>query len=150
VYPDSRVGEFVTTNFRPVRVHAVQQRDEFRRLGLRFNAHWTPTILIIDATGDERHRIEGYLPIEEFLPQLELGLAKSALARNAFADAEQRFRRIVARYPKSDAAPESLYWAGVSRYKATNDASALAETGRQFTETYQDTPWAKKASVWNQ
>jgi TolA-binding protein len=148
VYPDPRVVEFITKNFHPVRVHAVQQRDEFKKLGERFNAQWTPTTLIVDPDGLERHRIEGFLPVEEFLPQLELGLAKSAFGRGQFAEAEPLFRGIVERYPNSDAAAESLYWAGVSRYKATNDAAALVETAKHFSSLYTDSTWAKKASVW--
>ncbi|MBA3258411.1 MAG: hypothetical protein H0T68_02960 [Gemmatimonadales bacterium] len=49
----------------------------------------------------------------------------------------------------SEAGAEALYWVGVSRYKASNDAAALADTARQFRERYQDTSWAKKASVWD-
>ena len=30
----------------------------------------------------------------------------------------------------------------------TGDASALADTADQFRRRYQDTSWAKKASVW--
>ena len=41
-----------------------------------------------------------------------------------------------------------MYWAGVSRYKRTNDPAALEETGLAFQKAYRDTPWAKKASVW--
>jgi hypothetical protein len=148
VYPDPRVAEFITKNLRPVRVHVREQRDEFRRLGERFNAQWTPTILVLDWTGVERHRIEGFLPVAEFLPQLDLGLAKSAFARGQFEDAEPRFRSVVERYPDADAAPEALYWAGVSRYKAADDAAALADTARQFSRRYTDTVWARKASVW--
>ena len=148
MYPDPRVIELITDNFRPVRIHAVEQRDEFKRLGERFNAQWTPTILIIDKTGTERHRIEGYLPAAEFLGQLDLGLAKSAFARGKFDDAERRFRSIVERHPNSQAAPEAVYWAGVSRYKATNDPAALKDTARQFASKYTDSTWATKASVW--
>ena len=148
MYTDPRVIEFVTANFRPVRIHAVEQRDEFKRLGERFNAHWTPTILLIDKTGTERHRIEGFIPADEFLAQLELGLAKSAFERGKVDDAERRFRTIVERYPNTGAAPEALYWAGVSRYKGTNDAAALTDTARQFASKYTDSAWATKASVW--
>ena len=44
--------------------------------------------------------------------------------------------------------PEALYWAGVSRYKGTNDPTALKDTARAFTERYQESSWAKKSSVW--
>ncbi|MGH9196819.1 MAG: thioredoxin fold domain-containing protein [Acidimicrobiia bacterium] len=148
VYTDPRVVKFIEENFVPVRVHIRQQAEEFKRLGERYGAQWTPTILIIDSSGQERHRIEGFLPADDFLPQPALGLAKSAFARGEFGEAEHRFRQIVDTYPTSDVSPEALYWAGVARYKATNDASALADTAEQFRRRYQQTNWAKKASVW--
>jgi TolA-binding protein len=148
VYPDERVSRFVTESFIPTRINVRQQPNDWAKYGERYGAQWTPTTVIVDPSGEERHRIEGFLPVEDFLPQLALGLAKSAFARQQFADAERRFREIVERFPSSDAAPEALYWAGASRYKATNDAAALGQTGEAFTKRYQETPWAKKASVW--
>ncbi len=148
MYTDPRVSEFIEQNFVPVRVHVREQQDEFKRLGERYGVQWTPTILVLDQSGEERHRSEGFLPADDLLPQLQLGLAKAALAEGNFAEAERRFRRVLDAYPDSDAAPEALYWAGVSRYKATNNPAALVDTGRAFTERYRDTPWAKKASVW--
>jgi len=53
------------------------------------------------------------------------------------------------RYPATDAAPEAQYWTGVSRYRATNDAQALKDTAHAFGARYQESTWAKKASVWN-
>jgi TolA-binding protein len=149
VYSDPRVVEFVQQHFTPVRAHVRENADAFKRLGAQFNAQWTPTTLIIDSSGTERHRIEGFLPADDFLAQLTLGLAKSAFARGKFDEAERFFRSVVDKYPNTDAAPEALYWAGVSRYKAANDASALGETARAFSTRYTDTSWAKKASVWN-
>ena len=148
MYPDERVARFITENFIPARVHVREQPDAFRRFGERYNAQWTPTILVIDPEGKERHRVEGFLPADDLLAQLTLGLGHSAFARQDWKEAERRFREVVDRYPDSEAAPEAQYWAGVSRYKATNDPSALGETARAFTQRYQDSSWAKKASVW--
>lgn len=138
----------ISEHFVPVRVHVRDQADEFKRLGKRYNAQWTPTILVLDAGGEERHRVEGFLPAPDFLSQLALGRSKAVFANGDFAEAERRFREVIDRYPSSDAAAEALYWAGVSHYKATGDASALKETARQFRERYTTTSWAKKASVW--
>jgi hypothetical protein len=148
VYPDSHVTTFVSEHFIPVRVHVKEQADEFQRLGERFGAHWTPTTLVIDPSGEERHRIEGFLPAHDFIGQLALGLAHSAFAREDYAQAERRFREIETRHEGSDAGAEAQYWSGVSRYKQTNDGADLTEIGRRFQERYSDTPWAKKASVW--
>jgi outer membrane protein assembly factor BamD (BamD/ComL family) len=115
----------------------------------RFGVDWTPTILILDPDGKERHRIEGYLPNDDFLAQLHLGLAHAAFTAGKFEQAGERFDRIVSDFPGTDAAPEAQYWAGVSRYKATGSADALTATAGAFKQRYGDTPWGKKASVWS-
>jgi TolA-binding protein len=114
----------------------------------RFGAQWTPTMIIAEPDGTERFRFEGYLPPEDYMANLALGLAKAAFARSDWEQAEHGFRTVLDRHPESDVAPEAQYWAGVSRYKATNDAAALGDTARAFKERYQDSSWAKKASVW--
>jgi tetratricopeptide (TPR) repeat protein len=148
VYPDPRVSRFINENFVPVRVHVREQRDAYKRLGAKYGAQWTPTILVLDEVAEERHRVEGFLPADDLLSQLKLGLGHAAFANGRFDDARKWFDEVLEAHGSSDAAPEAMYWSGVSRYKATNDPAALAETARRFTERFQDSPWAKKASVW--
>ncbi|MGH9340554.1 MAG: thioredoxin fold domain-containing protein, partial [Acidobacteriota bacterium] len=132
VYPNERVASFVNGSFIPVKIHIKEQPESFERFG----AQWTPTAIILDSEGKEQHRFEGFLPADDFLAQLELGLARLAFSHQDFGDAEKRYKSIVERFPDSESAPEALYWAGVSRYKATNDASALQKTGEQFKSRY--------------
>jgi hypothetical protein len=73
-----------------------------------------------------RYRIEGYLPNDEFRAQLELGLARVAFMAKKWSDGERLYEDIVQRYPKTAAAPEAQYWAGVTHYK-TNDHTARAK-----------------------
>ena len=148
MYPDPRVVDYVTRHFVPVRAHPKDNAAAFKGLGDRFGAHWTPTTLIVDSTGAERHRIEGFLPTDDFLSQLMLGEAKAAFARQDYAAAERLYRDVMDRFPNTDAAAEAQYWTGVSRYRATNDASALKATAQAFVQRYADSTWAKKASVW--
>ena len=148
MWPDERVVKFVNENFIPARVHVKADSELYRKYSEQYNAPWTPTILELDANGVERHRIEGFLPSDDFLSQLMLGRAKIAFAHEQWDEAGQRFREIVDKFPHADAAPEALYWAGVASYKKTHDNTSLKETGKAFTERYQDTSWAKKASVW--
>jgi TolA-binding protein len=148
VYPDPRVVAAVDSQFVPVRAHVKENQEEFQRLGAKYDAQWTPTILILDGEGQERHRIEGFLPADDFLSQLALGAAKAAFSAGDFQRAERLFEDVLQKHPRTDAAPEAQYWSGVSRYKATNDASALAGTYKKFQERYSDSTWAKKASVW--
>ena len=148
VYPDPRVSEIIGTHFVPVRVDVKEQPEQFQELGQRFNAQWTPIALIIDHSGNEKHRIEGFLPADDFLAQLRLGLAHSKFSRGLFTEAAQQFSAVVDNHPQTEAAPEALYWAGVSRYKAMNDPTALSATAEELRTRYSDTSWAKKASVW--
>jgi hypothetical protein len=148
VYPDDRVARVINQHFVPVRVHVKEQPEDFQKLGDRFNAHWTPTTLLLEPDGTERHRIEGFLPTEDFLAQLMLGVAKAAFARQEWERAESLFRDVVEQLPNTSAAPEGLYWSGVARYKRTQDVGALRETGDEFTRRYTDSEWAKRSSVW--
>ena len=148
MYTDPRVADFVTETFVPARVHVKEDHEAFKRLGQKYSAPWTPAILIIDNDGQERHRIEGFLPADEFLPQLALGAAHAAFKGGDYHNAERLYRDVVARYDKSTAAPEALYWAGVSKYRAKNDPQALKATAEAFNTQYQDSIWGTKASVW--
>ncbi len=144
MYPNDRVAQYINGHFVPIKIHIKEHPEAFGRFG----AQWTPTLIVLDPEGQECYRFEGYLPPEDFLAQLELGLAKSAFAHDQFAEAERLYREIAQNHPKSDAAPESLYWAGVSQYKASHDAAPLAEAARALKQRYPGSSWAKKASVW--
>jgi TolA-binding protein len=128
----------------PLEAHIKEHPAYFHR----FDAVWTPTVLILDSNGVERERLEGYLPNEEFRAQLEMGLARVAFMNKDWAAAEGRYAQVLARYPNSKAAPEALYWKGVSRYKATNDHTILGELPGQFKEKYPDSIWALKTAAW--
>jgi TolA-binding protein len=148
VWPDERVVKFVNENFLPARVHVKEDSEAFKKYGEQYNAQWTPTVLELDPNGEELYRLEGFLPADDFLAQLMLGRAHIDFKQGKWAEAEKRFREIVDKLPNSDAAPEAMYWAGVSHYKATNNPAALKETAKAFTQRYRDSSWAKKSSIW--
>ena len=148
MYTNDRVKDLVTGQFVPVRVHVRENRDEWQRLSAQFGVQWTPTILIVDPGGEERYRIEGFLPADDFLSQIELGLGHAAFKRGDYGKAETAFRDVARKYPKTDAAPEALYWAGVAKYRSSDDPGALKETAGLVSREYPESTWAKKASVW--
>jgi Tetratricopeptide repeat/Thioredoxin-like domain len=148
VYSDHRVKDLIASRFVAVRVHVRENAAEWQTLSSQFGVQWTPTILVVDADGEERHRIEGFLPAEDFLSQVELGLAHAAFNRGDYPAAEHLFRDVARKYPDTDAAPEALYWAGVAKFRATNDPAALKETNADVSGRYPASSWAKKASVW--
>jgi hypothetical protein len=149
VWPDDRVARFVNDNFVAARAHVKQNPNDYKQYSERYQAPWTPTILVLDPEGTEHHRIEGFLPADDFLAQLMLGWARMAFNQHQFAEAERRYRAIVEQLPEAEAAAEALYWAGAAKYRATGDPAALKQTGETFKQRYRDSTWAKKASVWS-
>jgi len=95
VYPEPRVTEFVSQNFIPVRLHVKTHPEAMGRFG----ADWTPTVMLLDSNGQERHRIEGFLPADDFLAQLELGLGHLYFKTGRFPEAEKQFREAVSLTP---------------------------------------------------
>lgn len=96
----------------------------------------------------ERHRIEGYLPKDEFKAQLEMALARVAFKDKRWPDAERIYSEVVEKHSKTSAAPEARYWRAVSHYKGTNDHSALGQVAQELQESAPDSAWAMKAIPW--
>ena len=105
-------------------------------------------MLIIASGGKERWRIEGYLPKNEFRAQLELGLARISFMDKQWTDAEQKYAQVIEQYPETVAAPEAVYWRGISQYKKTNDHTVLGEVAQELGAKYPESVWAQKAIVW--
>lgn len=139
-YPDPRVVDFVTETVVPLRVPA-----DSRPLADDFRVTWTPTLVTLDLYGKEHHRTVGFLPPEELIASLILGIGKCDYDGGAFNDAICRFDRILADYPKSGAAPEAVYLRGVSRFKGSHDPAALKEAYEKLTADYPASDWAKRA-----
>jgi TolA-binding protein len=114
----------------------------------RFEANWTPTVLILDSKGAERHRIEGYLPKDEFQAQLEMALARIEFDRKKFADAERLFGEVAEKFPGTSSAPEAIYWRGVSKYSGNQDHTVLGATAQELQKKAPESVWAKKATPW--
>lgn len=144
MYPDERVAAFITENFIPVKIHIKERPDDFRK----YEARWTPTQLIMEFDRTEQHRIEGFLPVENFLAQLKLGLGKIFFERQEYEKAEKQFRSAYQDHPQSGAAAEAMYWAGVSAHKLTHKSEPLKETYESMSIVYPESEWTHKASVW--
>ena len=114
----------------------------------RFDAVWTPTVLVMDPEGDERWRLEGYLPREEFRAYLELGLARVAFMKKDWAAAEQYFANIADNHPDSKFAPEATYYRGVSRYSASHDGAELANAAVALNEKFKGDEWQLRSLPW--
>jgi hypothetical protein len=76
-YEDQKTAEFIRENFFPVKAHIKEHPAWFHR----FDAVWTPTVLLLDSEGKERVRLEGYLPNNDFVAALRNGRASLSYTR---------------------------------------------------------------------
>ena len=143
-YGDAGLASFINDQFVPLHVHIKENPKNFRR----FEAVWTPTVLIMDPEGKERFRLEGYLPKDEFGAFLELGLARVAFMRKDWATAEAYYSKILDEDPSSKFVPEAVYYKGVSRYSASHESAELANTATILSERFPGNQWQLRSLPW--
>jgi hypothetical protein len=141
-YPDPNVSRMIEEQFVPVQFNVVEQPEV---LG-RFNASWTPTLIVEDADGREHRRAQGYLDPKRFLGELALARLKDAIDRGDFAAALERTRPAL-EATKGDPTrePEAIYWGAVASYKTSNDANRLLAGWNRLLDEFGDSEWAKRA-----
>jgi len=128
----------------PLEAHIKEHPAYFKR----FEAIWTPTVLIVDSAGKERYRIEGYLPKNWFRARLEMGIARVAFMHKKFADAQNLYEQIIARYGDLELAAEAIYWRDVCAYKATNDHTVLGTAASELAQKFPTDEWKLKSLPW--
>ncbi len=146
VLPDRGVSKFATDSFVPLMYEVSEPAS--KDLMKKYEVQWTPTFIVADKNGDTVYRWEGYLPLDDFKAQMIMAEAKMALKVENFGRAEKCYSAVAEKYPKSDVAPEAVYYLGVSRYKKTEDPSHLKNANEELKRKYPDSVWTKKASVW--
>jgi TolA-binding protein len=141
-YPHPLVIEYINKNFIPVQLN-IQTSPDIKNT---YRVLWAPTVIVLDSNGVDYHRFNGFLPPDEFIPQLEFGLAKMALEKQDLKTAREQFANVIVKYPESDIAPESQYWIGVIDFQLTNDVNAEIRAWKIILEKYPNSIWARKVS----
>ncbi|TWJ18077.1 hypothetical protein JN12_02840 [Geobacter argillaceus] len=143
-YPDVKVSNFIIDKVVPLRVPADAQP-----LSTEFQVHWTPTLVTLDMYGKEHYRTVGFLPPEELVPSLILGIAKVDFAAQQYNDALINLNMLLAGYPASSAAPEAVFLKGVCGYKSSKNAQYLKEAYEQLAGNYPASEWTKRANPYS-
>ncbi|MBE0429528.1 MAG: outer membrane protein assembly factor BamD [Thermoleophilia bacterium] len=110
-----------------------------------FNVKWTPALFIVDPDGLQHANSVGFLPPEELIPFVHLGLAKAYFDMDKFEQAHSYLEKVIADYPQSMSAPEAVYLRGVSEYKMTHSADGLIRAYDVLREKYPSSEWARRA-----
>jgi tetratricopeptide (TPR) repeat protein len=142
-YPNPDVIDFFSKHLIPVRINI-----DSKPLPQSFKVQWTPTLVLLDESGEEHHRTVGFLAPGELVPSLMLGIGKSYFDLELFTQAELILEQVLQEYPQSDAAPEATYYLGVDRYKNTHIPGELKKTIESLQKNYPGNEWTKRASVY--
>jgi len=102
-YPDPRTVDLLTLYMIAVRVNTSSSDPLLRR----FPIQYTPTEIVLDADGIERHRTVGFHPPEEFIPELLLGIGKAAVHAGRYSRALALLDKVLLNYPSSKASSEA-------------------------------------------
>jgi hypothetical protein len=139
-YPDSAVTRFINDNFIPLRIPA-----DDPELARRFGVRWTPTLLILDADGNEQYRTLGFYPPEDLIPSLLLGMGKAKFNQPDRPAACDCFNRIIADYAGNSLAPEAVYLRGVANYIESHDVNNLLGIYDTLAADYPQSTWLTRA-----
>lgn len=139
-YPTKDVVNLINNYLVPLRINVIDDpiHDDYHRI-------WTPTFLILDFNGKEIQRTIGFLEPDEFIPMIQLGIAKVRLDAEEYDTAMIPLKNIIETYPKSEAAPEALYFRGVTLYKQEQNPGKLKEAYEKLLSDYPDSAWTKRA-----
>ncbi|HBG06178.1 MAG: hypothetical protein A2075_25320 [Geobacteraceae bacterium GWC2_58_44] len=139
-FPDQAVSNFIIDRMVPLRAPV-----EGKALAADFRVGWTPTLIVLDYYGKEHQRTLGYLPPDEMVASLLLGIGKVGLGNDQFNEAVLQFSTLLNGYPHSACAPEAVYLRGVARFKSSHSATALKEAYRQLLAEYPGSEWTRRA-----
>ncbi|HEY3277126.1 MAG TPA: hypothetical protein VGJ94_10935 [Syntrophorhabdaceae bacterium] len=140
-YPNEEVSEFISRNFVPLKL-----RFDAQPFAADFNVKWTPTMIVIDQEGREHMRSVGFLPPDELIPSLLLGMAKVFFDSDRFPEALPILEKVLFSFPKSGAAPEAAYLQGVAGFKGSHDPQFLKRAYEKLLSDYPGSEWVNRAS----
>ena len=139
-YPDNKVIDFINENFIPLRI-----AGNAEPYAADFMVKWTPRIILLNSVGLIHQSNLGFLPPKEFIPSLELGLAKADFDLDNLDGCKKHLDRILEADPKSSSAPEAVFLRGVTAFKLSDQADSLKEAYHLLQDNYPKSEWAQKA-----
>jgi len=139
-YPDEKVTDFIYNNFIPLRIAGNEEP-----YAADFMVNWTPRIIVLDSVGLSHQSTVGFLPPEDFIASLELGLAKADFDSHNLEGCKRRLSRILEGFPQSTSAAEAVFLLGVTSYKLSSQTGPLKEAYQTLQEKYPESEWTKRA-----
>lgn len=88
----------------------------------------------------------GYLPPDEFLPELMMARGHAAMLHGQYAQAFEIFVEVAQKHPDAAAAPEAMYYAGAAALRRDDKPDGLIAQWQQLKQRYPNSVWWKSAS----
>lgn len=143
-YPQKPVQEIIEKNAVAIQIDNSQPQSS--QTLTRLHHIWTPDVRILSDGGDELYRWEGYAPPPEFMARMLCGFAQANLRLRRFKEAEALYVDVLTRFSTSYAAPEALYYLGVTRYRADPDSNELLAQWHNLTTRFPTSEYHMKQS----
>jgi hypothetical protein len=77
-----------------------------------------------------------------------MGLARLALAKKDWANAEQGFDAVINDHSRSRYVPQAIYYRGVSRYSTSHDPADLSGTAAELNANHSGNEWQLRSIPW--
>ncbi len=147
-YSEEKVQRYLEENFIPVKSQCFWDRRT--DLMKQFTVSWTPTLLVLDPSGAEHHRVVGFVPSDDFLAHLKLGQGKMHFDRFRFEEAMAEFQAVIDGHPTAGAVPEAIFFLGVAGYWKSHDATALRRAYDTLAAQHPQSEWTRRAVPYEQ
>lgn len=139
-YPEKEVIDFINHFMIPLRINIKDLATQDK-----FKAIWTPTLAVLDFSGDEVQRNIGFFDSRELMASLHLGIAKVHLDEGENDTAEVHLKKLLDDFSDSSIVPEAIYFRGVNLYKWHHDPNNLKAAYEKLVDEYPDNTWTKRA-----
>jgi hypothetical protein len=112
-----------------------------------FQAIWTPNLNVLDRNQKRVYWVEGWLPPSEFIAMLGVAREHYFLRGKKYAEAEPLFKVVFEQHPRSQFAPEALYYRGASRYLNSHEVKELKEDWIILQRFYPQSAWSLRSNI---
>ena len=114
-YRHPQVAAFVREHLVPVKVFVGGPSDAAGSGPGR-----TPVVAVGGGGGGPHYRVDAFLPPEDFVAQLALGLGRYRFDRREYAEAARCFEDAARQRPGTATAAQALFWLGVARHSLSH------------------------------
>lgn len=94
----------------------------------------------------EHQRTLGFLPPDQLLPALLLGIAKVHFDAERWPDARSHLDELLEKHPRSWATPEALYLRGVCSYRLTRNRESMMAAFEELDAQFPESEWTVRIS----